>query len=89
MIKKIKDILAQWRQEKQEATERQNLEYLSSRFQVKERNGNLYLISDGMPFKKLNPHTSANEICTLLQEARQTAIEYNSSPFAGTIIAQA
>lgn len=64
-----------WSGRKRQAVERDML-HLANSFQVKERDGNLYLVNEGTAFYILPVDTTACQIVDLLRKAREAAVDY-------------
>ena len=78
-MKNLVTIIKAYRIRRQKAKVLQHLAEIRSSFQVKEHNGVLYLMCQGVPYKSIPAHASANEITTLLDEARQAMCDYAKS----------
>lgn len=49
---------------------------IKAEFGIVERDGDIWLTHCGVAFRKITAHTSANEIATILNTARETALEF-------------
>lgn len=76
MIAKIIHTIRKWREERTEASSIQEKDELVSQFCVKELNGRLYLMCQGIPFQLLPPELTADEIAKRITEARMVALHY-------------
>lgn len=80
-MKPIRDCLAQ----SKEKAKNRALVQLRSEFKVVESGGMLWLMHNDVAFAKIGPYASANEIATLLNNARNVAVEFEQLQKTDTI----
>lgn len=76
MFENIIHSFRRWKTQRKKSQEYDEVDQLVSRFQVKENNGHLYLMCDGIPYEKLQPNLTAQEISQRISLARHSAYDY-------------
>lgn len=71
----MKTIKQWWNERKAQAKEHE-IDSIKRSFKVAERSGKLYLTHEGFAFAEIPCYTSAQEVATKLNEARNAAIEF-------------
>lgn len=75
-----------WRNRRRQNALSNKLREIEKTFQVEERNGILYLMCDGVPYKALSQMLTAGEITELLSDARASMRNYFDIRNDGTTI---
>lgn len=65
-----------WRNRRRQAQWSMKLQEIKSSFQVKELDGTIYLMCQGVPYKQIPHEATATTITTLLNEARASMRAY-------------
>lgn len=65
-----------FREYRTEVAHRQQVDMVVRRFNLKEVNGEIFLMCQGVPYKRVAPGTTAKEILSMLDDARLSALEY-------------
>lgn len=74
-----------WRNKLRSEQWSQKLRQINDTFQVKELDGTIYLMCDGVPYKEINKYASAEEITRLLSEARSASMKYHECKANGSV----
>lgn len=72
-------VLKNWRNRRRQNEWSNKLKEIKDSFQVKELNGTIYLMCQGVPYKQVPNNATASEITTLLNEARSSMRAYLES----------
>lgn len=75
---RIKAAFRAWRKRCQAAQAEAEARELKERFEIRERDGRLFLTCDGVAFQEIDPSQQAGAVCELLQAARIDAQAYTS-----------
>lgn len=75
---RIKAAFRAWRDRRQAAQAEARARELKWRFEIKERDGRLFLTCDGVAFQEIDPSQTAATVCELLRAARIDAQAYKS-----------
>lgn len=75
-MKVLVNLIKRWRNLRRKTEWSNKLREIKYSFQVKELNGTLYLMCQGVPYKEVPPLLSAEEITALLEEARGAMKHY-------------
>lgn len=75
---RIKAAFRAWRKRRQDAQAEAEARELKERFEIRERDGRLFLTCDGVAFQEIDPSQQAGAVCELLQAARIDAQAYTS-----------
>lgn len=78
-MKDLVTILKNWRIRRRQNEWSNKLKEIQDSFQVKELNGSLYLMCQGVPYKQVAELASATEITSMLGEARGAMRTYLES----------
>lgn len=78
-MKVLVNLIKRWRNRRRKTEWSNKLREIKDSFQVKELNGTLYLMCQGVPYKEVPQISSAIEITALLEEARGAMKHYLSS----------
>lgn len=78
-MKDLVTILKNWRIRLRQNEWSNKLKEIQDSFQVKELNGSLYLMCQGVPYKQVSELASATEITSMLGEARGAMRTYLES----------
>lgn len=77
-LTRIKLAFRAWRDRRQAAQAEARARELKDRFEIKERNGRIFLTCDGVAFQEIDPSQNAGDVCELLRAARIDAQSYKS-----------
>lgn len=75
-MKVLVNLIKRWRNRRRKTEWSNKLREIKDSFQVKELNGTLYLMCQGVPYKEVPHLLSAEEITALLEEARGAMKHY-------------
>lgn len=75
-MKYLVNLIKKWRNRRRQNEWSNKLQEIKDSFQVKELNGTLYLMCQGVPYKEVPQISSAEEITALLEEARSAMKHY-------------
>lgn len=75
-LTRIKLAFRAWRDRRQAAQAEARARELKWRFEIKERDGRLFLTCDGVAFQEIDPSQTAATVCELLRAARIDAQAY-------------
>lgn len=78
-MKVLVTLIKKWRNRRRKTQWSNKLREIKDSFQVKELNGTLYLMCQGVPYKEVPQISSAVEITALLDEARAAMKHYLTS----------
>lgn len=78
-MKGLVTLVKDWRNRRRQYERNNRLKEIQDSFQVKELNGTLYLMCQGVPYKQVNEIASAVEITASLNEARMAMSSYLES----------
>lgn len=78
-MKVLVNLIKRWRNRRRKTEWSNKLREIKDSFQVKELNGTLYLMCQGVPYKEVPQISSAVEITALLEEARGAMKHYLAS----------
>lgn len=78
-MKVLVNLIKRWRNLRRKTEWSNKLREIKDSFQVKELNGTLYLMCQGVPYKEVPQISSAVEITALLEEARGAMKHYLAS----------
>jgi hypothetical protein len=67
-----------WWERRKARTETLRALNITERFQVTEMMGELFLTCGGYAYKRIDKNTSAEEIASMLSDARRAALDYES-----------
>lgn len=77
-LTRIKLAFRAWRDRRQAIQAEARARELKDRFEIKERNGRIFLTCDGVAFQEIDPSQNAGDVCELLRAARIDAQTYKS-----------
>lgn len=77
-LTRIKLAFRAWRDRRQATQAEARARELKDRFEIKERNGRLFLTCDGVAFQEIDPSQNAGDVCELFRAARIDAQTYKS-----------
>lgn len=77
-LERIKAAFRAWRKRRQDAQAEADARELKDCFEIKERDGRLFLTCDGVAFQEIAPSQTAATVCELLRAARIDAQAYKS-----------
>lgn len=75
---RINNAFRAWRDRRQAAQAEVRARELKWRFEIKERDGRLFLTCDGVAFQEIDPSQTAATVCELLRAARIDAQAYKN-----------
>lgn len=78
-MKVLVNLIKKWRNRRRKTEWSNKLREIKDSFQVKELNGTLYLMCQGVPYKQVSELASATEITSMLGEARGAMRTYLES----------
>ena len=68
--------IKRWWEQSKAKTQADNITHLRNSFYLKEKNGSVWIMHDGVAIDKVYPCTSSDDVVKLLNEARNYAVEY-------------
>lgn len=75
-IKDLMTLLSNWNKRCKAKARISQIEQVRDSFQVKEKCGTLYLMCQGVPYKKISADLTATQIVSLIDESRATMLSY-------------
>ena len=77
-LTRIKLVFRAWRDRRQAIQAEARAREIKDRFELKERNGRIFLTCDGVAFQEIDPSQTAATVCELLEAARIDALAYKN-----------
>lgn len=70
------NFIKQWWEQSKAKNESEKVSQLRDSFYLKEKNGSVWIMHDGVAVNQLPPFASTEEIVVILEETRACAVEY-------------